>query len=99
MTTCCTSSGAMPARSSAAPIAAAPSSAASMVDRPPPTLPIGVRAAPRVTVLGIRRETRDDQASVPATSGQIVPALGPSDSVPAVAEERKREEGKEEGEG
>ena len=31
----------------------APSSVASSVDRPPPILPMGVRAAPRITVLGI----------------------------------------------
>ena len=53
MTTCWTSSGATSARSSAAVMAVAPSSVASMVDRPPPSLPMGVRAAPRITVLGM----------------------------------------------
>ena len=40
-------------RSSAASIAVEPSSVASSVERPPPILPIGVRAAPRITVLAI----------------------------------------------
>src|SRR6476646_4118637 len=53
MMTCCTSSGPTSARSSAAVMAVAPSSVASSVDRPPPILPMGVRAAPRITVLGI----------------------------------------------
>ncbi len=54
MTTCWTVSGATSARSSAALIAVAPSSVASREERPPPSLPIGVRAAERITVLGIR---------------------------------------------
>src|SRR5947209_17105251 len=53
MTTCWTSSGATSARSRAALIAVPPSSVASSVDRPPPSFPIGVRAVPRMTVLGI----------------------------------------------
>ena len=53
ITTCCTSSGATSARSSAALIAVPPSSVASTVERPPPSFPIGVRAADRITVLGI----------------------------------------------
>ena len=53
MTTWSTCSGATSARSSAAVMAVAPSSVASMEDRPPPSLPIGVRAAPRMTVLGM----------------------------------------------
>ena len=53
MTTCWTCSGSTAARCSAASIAMAPSSVASSVDRPPPILPMGVRAAPRITVLGI----------------------------------------------
>src|SRR5580693_7581256 len=53
MTTCSTRSGSTPERSSAASIAIAPSSVASSDDRPPPILPMGVRAAPRITVLGI----------------------------------------------
>ena len=52
-TTCCTCSGATSARSSAAAIAVPPRSVASRVERPPPILPNGVRAAPRITVLGI----------------------------------------------
>ena len=53
MTTCWICSGATSARSSAARIAVPPSSVASTLDRPPPSLPIGVRAAERITVLGI----------------------------------------------
>src|SRR3954452_6382877 len=54
MTTWSTRSGSTSARSRAALIAGAPSSVASSVDRPPPSFPIGVRAVPRMTVLGIR---------------------------------------------
>src|SRR4051795_5001629 len=54
MTTWSTRSGSTSARSSAALIACAPSSVASSVERPPPSFPIGVRAVPRMTVLGIR---------------------------------------------
>src|SRR3954464_15892489 len=97
MTTCCTSSGATPARSNAALIAVAPNSVGSTVERPPPSLPTGVRAAPRITVLGMRRETRHVQATVPATSGQVDPNLGPPPVrlwlVPALTDERKREQG------
>src|SRR5271166_2228661 len=53
ITTCSTCSGSTPARSSAALIARPPSSVASTEDRPPPILPIGVRAVPRITVLGM----------------------------------------------
>ncbi len=53
MTTCSTCSGSTPARSRAALIASAPSSVASSVDRLPPILPMGVRALPRITVLGM----------------------------------------------
>src|SRR4051795_3869277 len=53
MTTWPTCSGSTPARSSAAWMAMAPSSVASMDERPPPILPMGVRAAPRITVLGM----------------------------------------------
>ncbi len=52
-TTCSTCSGATSARSSAAAIAVPPSSVASSEARPPPIFPNGVRAAPRITVLGI----------------------------------------------
>src|ERR1019366_4713799 len=52
-TTCSTCSGSTPARSRAALIANPPSSVASSEDRPPPILPMGVRAAPRITVLGM----------------------------------------------
>ena len=54
ITTWSTWSGATSARSSAAVMAVAPRSVASMEDRPPPSLPIGVRAVPRMTVLGMR---------------------------------------------
>ena len=47
--------GATSARSSAALIAVPPSSVASSDARPPPSLPIGVRAEPRITVLGMGR--------------------------------------------
>ena len=53
MITCCTSSAATSARSSAALIAIPPSSVASSVERPPPIFPIGVRALPRMTVVGM----------------------------------------------
>src|SRR5581483_7327219 len=53
MTTCWTWSGDTSARSSAALIAVPPSSVASSEDRPPPSLPTGVRADDRITVLGI----------------------------------------------
>jgi hypothetical protein len=53
MTTCCTCSGATPARSSAALMAMPPSSVALKEESPPPSFPTGVRAAPRITVLGI----------------------------------------------
>src|ERR1700759_1204338 len=53
MTTCWTCSGATSARSSAALIAVAPSSVASTEASPPPSLPMGVRAAERMTVFGI----------------------------------------------
>src|SRR3954471_9964507 len=53
MTTWPTCSGATSARSSAAWMAIAPSSVALMDERPPPILPMGVRAEPRITVLGM----------------------------------------------
>src|SRR5205814_1363448 len=53
ITTCSTRSGSTSARSSAALMACPPSSVASRVDSPPPSLPIGVRAVPRMTVLGL----------------------------------------------
>src|SRR3954468_20214291 len=53
MTTWPTCSGSTPARSSAAWMAMAPSSVALMDERPPPILPMGVRAEPRITVLGM----------------------------------------------
>src|SRR3954449_9285663 len=53
MTTCWTCSGSTPARSSAALIAMLPSSVASSDESPPPILPMGVRAAPRMTVWGM----------------------------------------------
>ena len=52
-TTCWTCSGPTSARSSAAAMAVPPRSVASRLARPPPSLPKGVRAAPRMTVLGI----------------------------------------------
>src|ERR687895_1572940 len=52
-TTCSTCSGPTSARSSAAAMAVPPRSVASSEARPPPILPNGVRAAPRITVLGI----------------------------------------------
>src|ERR671914_1174282 len=52
-TTFSTCSGATSARSSAAAMAVPPRSVASSGARPPPILPNGVRAAPRITVLGI----------------------------------------------
>src|SRR3954453_10095467 len=53
-TTCSTCSGATSARSSAPRIAVPPSSIASTGAREPPILPKGVRAVPRMTVLGMR---------------------------------------------
>jgi hypothetical protein len=54
ITTCCTCSGATSARSSAAPMAMPPRSVGCSADRPPPILPTGVRALPRMTVRGMR---------------------------------------------
>ena len=51
ITTCSTCSGSTSARSSAALIAMPPSSVASSEESPPPSLPTGVRAALRMTVL------------------------------------------------
>ena len=58
MTTCWTCSGATSARSSALLMARPPSSVASRVLSPPPSLPIGVRAAPRMTVFGMGQGLR-----------------------------------------
>ena len=55
ITTCWTWSGATPARSRAALIAIPPSSVAWSEERPPPSLPTGVRAVPRITVLDMRQ--------------------------------------------
>ena len=52
-TTCWTCSGSTPERSSAAAIAWPPRSVASREERVPPILPKGVRAVPRMTVLGM----------------------------------------------
>ena len=52
-TTCSTCSGSTPERSSAASITWPPRSVASSEERVPPILPKGVRAVPRITVLGI----------------------------------------------
>ena len=59
------------ARSSAALIAMPPSSVAWSEDRPPPSLPTGVRAVPRITVLGMgvsgrMQRTRERMAAHPA---------------------------------
>ena len=54
ITTCSTCSGATSARSSASRIATPPRCVAGSVDRPPPSLPIGVRALLRITVRGMR---------------------------------------------
>ena len=56
-TTCSTWSGPTSARSRAASMALPPRSVASSEARPPPSLPKGVRAAPRMTVLGIWSES------------------------------------------
>src|SRR3954447_23836244 len=53
ITTCWTCSGSTPARSSAALIAIPPSRGAWEDDSPPPSVPTGVRAVPRITVLGM----------------------------------------------
>src|SRR3954454_10324633 len=53
-TTCSTCSGATSARSRAPRMAVPPSSIASTEARAPPILPKGVRAVPRMTVLGMR---------------------------------------------
>src|SRR5215218_9089995 len=54
ITTCCTCSGATSARSSAAPMAIPPRSVGCSEARPPPILPTGVRALPRMTVRGMQ---------------------------------------------
>src|SRR2546430_8735132 len=97
MITCCTCSGATSARSSAASIAVAPSSVASIADRPPPNLPIGVRAAPRITVFAMDREARSLPPRLPASSGQPIPNLRPPGLEPAATEDRKRQEREEQG--
>ena len=51
--TCWTCSGATSARSSAASMAMPPRSVGCREDRPPPSLPTGVRAVPRITVRGM----------------------------------------------
>ena len=56
ITTCSTCSGSTPARSSAPAIATAPRLGASSGASAPPSLPIGVRALPRITVAGIGYE-------------------------------------------
>ena len=53
ITTCCTWPGSTAARSRAALIAIPPSLVAEREDKPPPSFPTGVRAALRITVLGI----------------------------------------------
>ena len=53
-TTCWTSSPFTSARSSAASIAFPPRSVASRGERPPPSFPNGVRAAPMIAVLGMK---------------------------------------------
>src|SRR3954452_13057494 len=53
ITTCWTCSGSTPARSSAALIAIPPSCGAWKDDSPPPSLPTGVRAVPRITGWGM----------------------------------------------
>src|SRR3954453_16875216 len=55
ITTCSTCSGATSARWSASRMATAPSSVAGSNDRPPPSLPMGVRAALRMTVRGMEK--------------------------------------------
>jgi hypothetical protein len=52
-TTCSTCSGFTSARSRAAEMTWPPRSVASSEARPPPSLPNGVRAVPRITVLGM----------------------------------------------
>src|SRR5215212_9330590 len=54
ITTCSTWSGATSARSRAASMALPPRSVASREARPPPSLPKGVRAVPRMAVLGMK---------------------------------------------
>ncbi len=54
ITTCWTCSGSTPERSSAASMAIPPRSVGCSEARPPPILPTGVRALPRITVRGIR---------------------------------------------
>ena len=54
MTTCCTCSGSTPERSSAALMAMPPRSVGCREASPPPILPTGVRALPRITVRGIQ---------------------------------------------
>ena len=83
MTTCWTWSGATPARSRAALIAIPPSSVAGSEDRPPPSFPTGVRAALRITVLGMPehssiRARMDVRATTeaPAETGADTIAIG-----------------------
>src|SRR4051812_40102156 len=73
MITCSTWSGETSARSSAHSMTLPPRSVASREDRPPPSLPIGVRAAERMTVLGM--PPRVD------TIGNLTSPVGISDMV------------------
>src|SRR5215210_402160 len=68
MITCCTCSGSTAARSSAALIAIPPSSVGWSEDRPPPSLPIGVRAELRITVDGIPLSLGSGRMRVRATT-------------------------------
>src|SRR3954447_10784026 len=79
MMTCSTCSGSTCARSSAAVIAVPPSSVASTALRAPPILPMGVRAAPRMTVLGMPGSYGGSTMHVAATTE--APAATSADTV------------------
>ena len=82
MTTCWTWSGSTPARSRAALIAIPPSSVAWSEERPPPSLPTGVRAVPRITVLDMREHSSigAEWTSAPPPTPPQPPAPTPSRS-------------------
>src|SRR5215208_1505219 len=77
ITTCCTCSGSMSARSSAAPIAMPPRSVGCRDAKPPPILPTGVRALPRMTVRGMQ-VSRSEEDIDPRSRHH--PGVPPSDA-------------------
>src|SRR5687768_442990 len=84
-TTCWTSSPFTSARSSAASIALPPRSVASSGERPPPSFPNGVRAAPMIAVLGmfwsslLRSEGAANHTQAPSSASDLGVRLAEGD--------------------